>query len=88
LLKSGILHLQKLREELRTLNGDEAEALESSDDESETVAFRNRLARKFLFTLSQQVVHVYLCVHMSNVDINLHMRIIESGQILTRYFFT
>ena len=36
---------QKIREELRTLNGDEAEALESSDDESGPVAFRNRLAR-------------------------------------------
>ncbi|KAK7107892.1 PAX3- and PAX7-binding protein 1-like isoform X2 [Littorina saxatilis] len=38
-------NLKKLREELRTLNGDEAEALESSEDESEAVAFRNRLAR-------------------------------------------
>ncbi|XP_025097837.1 PAX3- and PAX7-binding protein 1-like isoform X2 [Pomacea canaliculata] len=37
--------LKKLREELRTLNGDEAEALESSDEDSGPASFRNRLAR-------------------------------------------
>ncbi|XP_076444487.1 PAX3- and PAX7-binding protein 1-like [Babylonia areolata] len=43
--ETRIKNLKKLREELRTLNGDEAEALESSEDESGPVAFRNRLAR-------------------------------------------
>ncbi|KAL8611073.1 hypothetical protein ACOMHN_064364 [Nucella lapillus] len=43
--ETRVKNLKKLREELRTLNGDEAEAIESSDDESGPVAFRNRLAR-------------------------------------------
>ena len=53
---------QKLREELRTLNGDEAEAIESSDDESGPVAFRNRLARSLLFPLFLSGVNKCLSV--------------------------
>lgn len=43
------------------MNGDEAEALESSDDESGPVAFRNRLARQLLFPIFDSHEKMSLC---------------------------